>query len=258
MKHSLAALVLAVALLCTLLTGCGGPLPPEGPDGSNGTPPSGDNSTQEPDDNGGSISAPKLQPTIQVESATFNATQKGCVAGYVFQVTNPNQAYSLSSVKLTVTMADAAGKTKTETTSISSIAPGDTIRFAQTWTYPDWRPTQNVSCKVEVWPSSYKGPETEADGTPKMAKYKDLQVVSVRENKNNKIDYNTFEGVVRNTSRYACKARISLLLKKNGSVVSAAFVPADKSIPAGGSYSFVIYQTKDISYDSYEVIAAPW
>lgn len=70
MKHSLTALLLTLALFCCLLTGCG-PTPdvPGGSEGSNGSSSGSTNSGTEPDDaNGGGVSAPKLQPSIMMES----------------------------------------------------------------------------------------------------------------------------------------------------------------------------------------------
>lgn len=137
MKHSLTALLLTLALFCCLLTGCG-PTPdvPGGSEGSNGSSSGSTNSGTEPDDsNSGGVSAPKLQPSIVMESfSAYHDAAGEDVARCVFRATNPNTAYSVSRARVDLTLKDAAGNVQ-ETTyfMLQTIAPGDTVRFAYTY-----------------------------------------------------------------------------------------------------------------------------
>lgn len=137
MKHSLTALLLTLALFCCLLTGCG-PTPdvPGGSGGSNGSSSGSTNSGTEPDDsNSGGVSAPKLQPSIVMESfSAYHDAAGEDVARCVFRATNPNTAYSVSRARVDLTLKDAAGNVQ-ETTyfMLQTIAPGDTVRFAYTY-----------------------------------------------------------------------------------------------------------------------------
>ena len=137
MKHSLTALLLTLALFCCLLTGCG-PTPdvPGGSEGSNGSSSGSTNSGTEPDDsNGGGVSAPKLQPSIVMESfSAYHDAAGEDVARCVFRAANPNTAYSVSRARVDLTLKDAAGNVQ-ETTyfMLQTIAPGDTVRFAYTY-----------------------------------------------------------------------------------------------------------------------------
>ena len=103
MKHSLTALLLTLALFCCLLTGCG-PTPdvPGGSEGSNGSSSGSTNSGTEPDDsNSGGVSAPKLQPSIVMESfRAYHDAAGADVARCVFRATNPNTAYSVSRARV--------------------------------------------------------------------------------------------------------------------------------------------------------------
>lgn len=118
MKHSLTALLLTLALFCCLLTGCG-PTPdvPGGSEGSNGSSSGSTNSGTEPDDsNSGGVSAPKLQPSIVMESfSAYHDAAGEDVARCVFRATNPNTAYSVSRARVDLTLKDAAGNVQ-ETT----------------------------------------------------------------------------------------------------------------------------------------------
>ena len=127
MKHSLTALLLTLALFCCLLTGCG-PTPdvPGGSEGSNGSSSGSTNSGTEPDDsNSGGVSAPKLQPSIVMESfSAYHDAAGEDVARCVFRATNPNTAYSVSRARVDLTLKDAAGNVQ-ETTyfMLQTIAP---------------------------------------------------------------------------------------------------------------------------------------
>ena len=132
MKHSLTALLLTLALFCCLLTGCG-PTPdvPGGSEGSNGSSSGSTNSGTKPDDsNGGGVSAPKLQPSIVMESfRAYHDAAGEDVARCVFQATNPNTAYSVSRARVDLTLKDAAGNVQ-ETTYFSFRPSHRAIRSA--------------------------------------------------------------------------------------------------------------------------------
>lgn len=268
MKHRLAALFLAAALFCTLLTGCA-PTPdvpgPNGGSSSSGSTNNGGNSESE-DNNSGGNTATKLQPKAYMEaynvsyitSITSKIISKNpYVANYVFSVVNPNKNYSLSSVKISIVLTDNNGKTLTDYTTIQSIAPGDTVRFAYSASYPV--PVHIDRYCVDTVPSSYfKTPETESDGTPKMAKSSDITVVGAKETKtSSKFDYNIINGTALNTGHYPCKVKVSLLLKKNGQTVYATWVNSPSDVLANGKFPVTIYAPKNIDYDSFDLIAIP-
>ncbi len=81
-----------------------------------------------------------------------------------------------------------------------------------------------------------KTPETESDGTPKMAKSSDITVVDAKETKTSKFDYNIINGTALNTSHYPCKVKVSLLLKKNGRIVYATWVNSPSDVLANGTF----------------------
>ena len=262
MKHRLAALFLAAALFCTLLAGCAPTPNVPGPNGggssSSGSTNNGGNSEKE-DNNGGGNTATKLQPKVYMEaySAPYVSSKKAYVANYVFSVVNPNKNYSLSSVKLCIVLTDSNGKTLTDYTTIQTIAPGDTVRFAYSASYSV--PVHVDGYRVDTVLSSYfKTPETESDGTPKMAKSSDVTVVDAKETKTSvKFDYNIINGTALNTSRYPCKVKVSLLLKKNGQTVYATWVNSSSDVLANGKFPVTIYAPKQIDYDSFDLIAIP-
>lgn len=181
----------------------------------------------------------------------------GCSSNYVFSVVNPNKNYSLSSVKISIVLTDNNGKTLTDYTTIQSIAPGDTVRFAYSASYSV--PVHIDDCRVDTVLSSYfKTPETESDGTPKMAKSSDITVVDAKETKTSpKFDYNIINGTALNTSHYPCKVKVSLLLKKNGRIVYATWVNSPSDVLANGTFPVTIYAPKNIDYDSFDLIAIP-
>lgn len=269
MKHRLAALFLTVALFCTLLAGCAPTPDVPGPNGgsssSSGSTNNGGNSESE-DNNSGGNTATKLQPKAYMEaynvsyitSITSKIISKNpYVANYVFSVVNPNKNYSLSSVKISIVLTDNNGKTLTDYTTIQSIAPGDTVRFAYSASYPV--PVHIDRYCVDTVPSSYfKTPETESDGTPKMAKSSDITVVGAKEIKtSSKFDYNIINGTALNTGHYPCKVKVSLLLKKNGQTVYATWVNSPSDVLANGNFPVTIYAPKNIDYDSFDLIAIP-
>lgn len=265
MKHRLAALFLTAALFCALLAGCAPTPDVPGPNGgsssSSGSTNNGGNSESE-DNNSGGNTATKLQPKAYMEaynvsyitSKTISKNQY--VANYVFSVVNPNKNYSLSSVKISIVLTDNNGKTLTDYTTIQSIAPGDTVRFAYSASYSV--PVHINSYSVDPVLSSYfKTPETEPDGTPKMAKSSDITVVGAKETKTSKFDYNIINGTALNTSHYPCKVKVSLLLKKNGQTVYATWVNSSSDVLANGNFPVTIYAPKNIDYDSFDLIAIP-
>ena len=249
MKHSLTALLLTLALFCCLLTGCG-PTPdvPGGSEGSNGSSSGSTNSGTEPDDaNGGGVSAPKLQPSIMMESfSAYHDAAGEDVARCVFRATNPNTAYSVK-VRLGLTLTSAAGEKRTDFTFSPVIAPGDTVCFMYTKSYTGFHPT---GCSLTS-STDYLTPE-------QVVRTSDLLILKPTETKNAKVDYNTFSGAVNNTSRYATKVKVSLFLKKNGQLVSVNAPTLLLSIPAGGTATYSILHYKDAAYDDYEVTATPW
>lgn len=249
MKHKLAALFLAAALFCTLLAGCAPTPDVPGPNGgsssSSGSTNNGGNSESE-DNNSGGNTATKLQPKAYMEAYNVSyitseiISKNPYVANYVFSVVNPNKNYSLSSVKISIVLTDNNGKTLTDYTTIQSIAPGDTVRFAYSASYSV--PVHMDRYHVDTVLSSYfKTPETESDGTPKIAKF----------------DYNIINGTALNTSHYPCKVKVSLLLKKNGQTVYATWVNSSSDVPANGNFPVTIYAPKNIDYDSFDLIAIP-
>lgn len=266
MKHRLAALFLAAALFCTLLAGCAPTPDVPGPNGgsssSSGSTNNGGNSESE-DNNSGGNTATKLQPKAYMEAYNVSyitskiISKNPYVANYVFSVVNPNKNYSLSSVKISIDLTDNNGKPLTDYTTIQSIAPGDTVRFAYSASYSV--PVHIGGCRVDPVLSSYfKTPETESDGTPKMAKSSDITVVGAKETKtSSKFDYNIINGTALNTSHYPCKVKVSLLLKKNGQTVYATWVNSPSDVLANGTFPVTIYAPKNIDYDSFDLIAIP-
>ena len=110
----------------------------------------------------------------------------------------------------------------------------------------------------KVLSSYFKTPETESDGTPKMAKSSDITVVGAKETKTSpKFDYNIINGTALNTSHYPCKVKVSLLLKKNGQTVYATWVNSPSDVLANGKFPVTIYAPKHIDYDSFDLIAIP-
>ena len=160
MKHSLTALLLTLALFCCLLTGCG-PTPdvPGGSEGSNGSSSGSTNSGTEPDDsNSGGVSAPKLQPSIVMESfSAYHDAAGEDVARCVFRATNPNTAYSVSRARVDLTLKDAAGNVQ-ETTyfMLQTIAPGDTVRFAYTYKCKKGVPASAACTQPSTTASSFQ------------------------------------------------------------------------------------------------------
>ena len=109
-----------------------------------------------------------------------------------------------------------------------------------------------------VLSSYFKTPETESDGTPKMAKSSDITVVGAKETKTSpQFDYNIINGTALNTSHYPCKVKVSLLLKKNGRTVYATWVNSPSDVLANGNFPVTIYAPKHIDYDSFDLIAIP-
>lgn len=257
MKHSLAALLLAVTLLGALLTSCG-QLPSEDPDHTNGTPSDGNSSTTEPDagdDN--SINAPKLSPTVSMQyNINYNGQKGADVVSCVFTIRN-NSAYSLSSLKLNLTMTDANGKTESTYTMAPTIAPNDEVRFVYLYTCKNIHPN-HVGVQPSTTPSGYKVPEKDAGGNVKMVRTSDLYAPRPTETKNYKVDYNSFKGIVTNHSKYAASVKVSLILKKDGQIVSGDAATLFLTIPAGGSQEYSILHYRDVPYDDYEVTATPW
>lgn len=135
MKHRLAALFLAAALFCTLLAGCAPTPDVPGPGGSSSSGSTNNGGNSESDDNN-NTNSPKLQPSIVMEAYNIHSNVKNeHVVSCVFSATNPNTAYSVTRGRVGLTMKDSAGKTL-ETTyfMLQTIAPGDTVRFAYTYT----------------------------------------------------------------------------------------------------------------------------
>lgn len=256
MKHRLAALFLAASLFCTLLAGCAPtpdvPGPGGGSSSSSGSTNNGGNS-ESGDNNSGGNTATKLQPRAYMEAYNISyitsktISKNQYVANYVFSVVNPNKNYSLSSVKIRIVLTDNNGKTLTDYTTIQSIAPGDTVRFAYSASYSV--PVHVDGYRVDTVLSSYfKTPETESDGTPKMAKSSDITVVDTGETKTSfKFDYNIINGTALNTSHYPCKLKVSLLLKKNGRIVYATWVNSSSDVPANGNFPVTIFMHQKIS-----------
>ena len=258
MKHSLTALLLTLALFCCLLTGCG-PTPdvPGGSEGSNGSSSGSTSSGTEPDDsNGGGVSAPKLQPSSVMESfSAYHDAAGEDVARCVFRATNPNTAYSVSRARVDLTLKDAAGNVQ-ETTyfMLQTIAPGDTVRFAYTY-----------KCKKGVPASAaYTQPSTTASSFQPSAedvRSSDLYAVVTGHSMTSGLNYTVISGTVRNLSKYTCnRTRVSVILKKNGKVVSSDFVLLTTPIPSGKESSFFISHASDIGFDpaETEVVAIPW
>lgn len=258
MKQSLTALLLTLALFCCLLTGCG-PTPdvPGGSEGSNSSSSGSTNSGTEPDDsNSGGVSAPKLQPSIVMESfSAYHDAAGEDVARCVFRATNPNTAYSVSRARVDLTLKDAAGNVQ-ETTyfMLQTIAPGDTVRFAYTY-----------KCKKGVPASAaYTQPSTTASSFQPSAenvRSSDLHAVVTGHSTTSGLNYTVISGTVRNLSKYTCnRTRVSVILKKNGKVVSSDFVLLTTPIPSGKESSFFISHASDIGFDpaETEVVAIPW
>lgn len=245
MKHTLTALLLTLALFCCLLTGCGPAA--DTPGGTPGTPSDSTNTGTDPDDSDGGTNSAKLQPSVTMASVVqLGAQENTYTADYKFTITNPNTAYSVK-VRLGLTLTNAAGDKKTDFTFSPVIAPGDTVCFMYTKSYTDFRPT---ACSLT--------PSTDYVTPEQVVRTSDLLAPKPTESKNTKVDYNTFSGVVSNTSKYATKVKVSLFLKKNGQFVSADAPTLLLNIPAGGTASYNILHYKDAAYDDYEVTATPW
>lgn len=258
MKQRFAALFLAAMLLCALLAGCGPSGVPSDP-GSNGSnTPSGDtNSGSDTDDsNGGQTDAPKLQPSLVME--TYNAYHNAAdedVVSFVFRATNPNPTYSVSLARVNLTLKDSTGNVQ-ETTyfMLPTIAPNDTIRFAYTYT-----------CKKGVpFDVSYSQPSTSSSSfqtSTDVVRSTDLHAVITNSSTTTGLKYTAISGTVSNTSQYTCnRVRVSVILKKNGKIVSSDFTILGSSIPAGKESVFHIYHTNDIGFNpsETEVIATAW
>lgn len=256
MKHRLAALFLAAALFCTLLAGCA-PTPdvpgPGGGSASSGSTNNGGNSESE-DNN--SANSPKLQPSIVMETYNIHSNVKNeHVVSCVFSATNPNTAYSVTRGRVGLTMKDSAGKVL-ETTyfMLQTIAPGDTVRFAYTYTCKNGRPSSVSYSQPSTTSSSFKDPTG-------AIKANELSAEITEVSSPDGLNYNRISGSVTNKSRYPSKrTQISIILKKNGKIVSSDFLPLTISIPSGGKSDFTLYHTKDVDFNpkETEVIATPW
>lgn len=212
MKHSLTALLLTLALFCCLLTGCG-PTPdvPGGSEGSNGSSSGSTNSGTEPDDsNSGGVSAPKLQPSIVMESfSAYHDAAGEDVARCVFRATNPNTAYSVSRARVDLTLKDAAGNVQ-ETTyfMLQTIAPGDTVRFAYTYKCKKGVPASAAHTQPSTTASSFQ-PSAEN------VRSSDLHAVVTGHSTTSGLNYTVISGTVRNLSKYTCnRTRVSVILKR--------------------------------------------
>lgn len=258
MKQRFAALFLAAMLLCALLAGCGPSDVPSDP-GSNGSnsPSSDTNSGSDTDDSNGGTTPDdsKPAPSIQMESYSIYRDDEGkYIVGYVFCVTNDSSSYNLKA-RLRFKLTDAAGAVKTDYTYTPSVAPKDSVRFVYLKSYSDWIPASAAFTFDDV---NYKTPAVDAStGTPKIVRSSDLSAVA-SERKNTTSNANTFTGTVSNTSKYPSQVKVSLILKKDGKVVSVNAPTILLTVPAGGSAAFTILQSKYPAYDSYEVVAAPW
>lgn len=256
MKHRLAALFLAAALFCTLLAGCA-PTPdvpgPGGGSSSSGSTNNGGNSESEDNNN---TNSPKLQPSIVMEVCNIYSNVKNeHVVSCVFSATNPNTAYSVTRGRVGLTMKDSAGKVL-ETTyfMLQTIAPGDTVRFAYTYTCKNGRPASVSYSQPSTTSSSFKDPTG-------AIKASELSILKFDVSTSSGVNYNTISGIAENRSKYACTTtRISVILKKNGKIVSSDFILLDNTIPAGGTSSFTLFHTKDVDFNpkETEVIATPW
>lgn len=247
MKHKFAAFFLAVMLLCTLLTSCV-PSDSPNPGGNPSSTPSGDNNSgSEPDDSNGGTNSAKLPPSVSMACAVQLGSQENTyVTNYKFTITNPNTEYSIK-VRLSMTATNGSGDKKSDYTFSPLIAPGDTVCFMYTKSFTGFRPT-NSTLKTST---DYSIPD-------QVVRTSDLIAPKPTETKNIKVDYNTFSGVVSNTSKYPTKVKVSLFLKKNGQFVSADAPTLLLSIPANGTASYNILHYKDAAYDDYEVTATPW
>lgn len=210
MKHSLTAFLLTLALFCCLLTGCG-PTPdvPGGSEGSNGSSSGSTNSGTKPDDsNSGGVSAPKLQPSIVMESfSAYHDAAGADVARCVFRATNPNTAYSVSRARVDLTLKDAAGNVQ-ETTyfMLQTIAPGDTVRFAYTYKCKKGVPASATCTQPSTTASSFQ-PSAEA------VRSSDLHAVVTGHSTTSGLNYTVISGTVRNLSKYTCnRTRVSVIL----------------------------------------------
>lgn len=259
MKQRFAALFLAAMLLCALLAGCGPSDVPSDP-GSNGSnSPSSDTNSGSDTDNSNGGTTPdnsKPAPSIQMESCNIYRDDSGkYIIGYVFRAENRSTSYNVKAT-LHFKAVNASGAVKTDYTSTPYIAPGDTIRFIYLKSYSDWIPD---SASYTYFDSvTYTTPAIDAaTETSKIVRSSDLSAVA-SERKNTTSNANTFTGTVSNTSKYPSQVKVSLILKKDGKVVSVNAPTALLTVPAGGSAAFTILQSKYPAYDSYEVVAAPW
>ena len=257
MKHRLAALFLAAALFCTLLAGCAPtpdvPGPGGGSSSSSGSTNNGGNSESEDNNN---TNSPKLQPSIVMEACNICSNVKNKhVVSCVFSATNPNTAYSVTRGRVGLTMKDSAGKVL-ETTyfMLQTIAPGDTVRFAYTYTCKNGRPSSVSYSQPSTTSSSFKDPTGAIKANELSA---EIKAVSSPDG----LNYNGISGSVTNKSRYPSeRTQISIILKKNGKIVSSDFLPLTIPIPSGGKSDFTLYHTKDVDFNpkETEVIATPW
>ena len=137
---------------------------------------------------------------------------------------------------------------------LQTIAPGDTVRFAYTY-----------KCKKGVPASAaYTQPSTTASSFQPSAedvRSSDLHAVVTGHSTTSGLNYTVISGTVRNLSKYTCnRTRVSVILKKNGKVVSSDFVLLTTPIPSGKESSFFISHASDIGFDpaETEVVAIPW
>ena len=89
----------------------------------------------------------------------------------------------------------------------------------------------------------------------------DLHAVVTGHSTTSGLNYTVISGTVRNLSKYTCnRTRVSVILKKNGKVVSSDFVLLTTPIPSGKESSFFISHASDIGFDpaETEVVAIPW
>lgn len=258
MKQRFAALFLAAMLLCALLAGCGPSDAPSDP-GSNGSnTPSGDTNSGSDTDNSNGGTTPddsKPAPSIQMESCNIYRDDSGkYIIGYVFRAENRSTSYNVKAT-LHFKAVNASGAVKTDYTSTPYIAPGDTIRFIYLKSYSDWIPASAAFTFDDV---NYKTPAVDAStGTPKIVRSSDF-IRTVTERKNATSNANSFTGTVSNTSQFPSQVKVSLILKKDGKVVSVNAPTILLTVPAGGSAAYTILQSKYPVYDDYEVTVTPW
>ena len=198
MKHRLAALFLAAALFCALLAGCAPTPDVPGPNGgsssSSGSTNNGGNSESGDNNN---TNSPKLPPSIVMEAYNIHSNVKNeHVVSCVFSATNPNTAYSVTRGRVGLTMKDSAGKTL-ETTyfMLQTIAPGDTVRFAYTYTCKNGRSSSVSYSQPSTTSSSFKDPTGAIKANELSAEIKEVSSPDG-------LNYNRISGSVTNKSRY--------------------------------------------------------